>query len=174
MPSHESDDNAVRGVDPPLTRTNAEENAIREGDPPMPPARTTTDTRLADTTTLLAHTMAILAVYVFATGGLMYANTNWFGLGDVKFGADGWMLYWPLWAIFFSPIVLAAVFIAWSFRFPGVRGIAFFLACLLTTLASLEISFVLDVSAPIVLFECVLLPIAFVVMACVAHANRQK
>src|SRR5262245_23689768 len=170
MSSHEPTDNAIRSGDPRLTRVIPEENAIRAGDPPLQP--TPAPPNLA-ASTLFGHTMLFLVVYVFGSGALIYANTTWFGLGDLKFGAGGWIFYWPIWVVFFAPIALAAVVVTWCFRFPGLKGIAFIWICLLATLASLEISFVSDVKLPGLFMEWILLPIAFVLLAGVARSWRE-
>lgn len=65
---------------------------------------------------MVKHIVVLLMAYVVATGALMYANTEWFLLGDVAFGYGGWQLYWPLWSAFYAPPVVAALVVACSSR----------------------------------------------------------
>ena len=108
-----------------------------------------------------AHTVAYLASYILATGAMMYANTAWFGAGDVKFGSAGWQLYWPLWAAFYLPPVIAAVGMAWWSALPAGRKAGLLWASLPVVLAFMEVSFFLDIGLPMLLVEWVVLVLLF-------------
>jgi hypothetical protein len=112
---------------------------------------------------VLAHSVVFGVVYVLGTGALMYANTVWFGLGDIKFGTDGWKLYWPLWSVFYSPIALAAIVIAWRSGLPNPMRIALMWLFLLITLANLEASFVFD-RGPVLLVQWVVSLAVFILV----------
>jgi hypothetical protein len=111
---------------------------------------------------MLGHAAGFLAAYVLAVGALMYANTAWFGLGDVKFGADGWQLYWPLWSLFYAPVAFAALVAALcSGVAPRSKKAGLLWASFILILASMEVSFALDVELPVLLVEWVVLAAAF-------------
>lgn len=119
---------------------------------------------------MFSHTIAFMLVYVFAVGGLMYANTVWFGLGDVKFGASGWELYWPLWSVFYAPIAVAAIAIVWCSGLSDKKRVGLLWLSLMVTLASLEMSFFLDIDWRVLLTEWLALPLVFIQMGRFAKA----
>ena len=109
---------------------------------------------------------AYLLVYIASSGALMILNTAVFGLGDPKFGAGGWIIYWPLWGVMFAPPVFVASFVAevW-WRSTPRRLLQFFAVTLGAYLGALEVSFALDVLLPTLGIEIAVLCIATVVFA---------
>ncbi len=114
---------------------------------------------------MLAHTAAFVLLYIFGCGALMYANTVWWGLGDIKFGEGGWELYWPLWSVFYAPIAIVAIVVAWLTRLPTYKQATLLWLFFLMTLTALEISFCLDIAAPVLIAEWVGLSVAFATVA---------
>lgn len=102
--------------------------------------------------------LAYLLAFIGATGVLMIANTTVFGLGDPKFGAAGWIVYWPAWGIvFFPPIFVAGLLAELSWRSTLQRLLQFFGVTLGATLAAMEISFIVDIQWPALIVELVVL-----------------
>jgi len=110
--------------------------------------------------------LGYLLAYIASSGLLMVANTTVFGLGDPKFGAGGWILYWPLWGAFYLPPFFAASFFAevWWCSTPR-RLFHFFAVTLVVYLAAMEISFTLDILIPTLAVEVGILCVATVVFA---------
>jgi len=102
--------------------------------------------------------LAYLLAFIGATGVLMIANTTVFGLGDSKFGAAGWMIYWPAWGIVFLPPIFVASLLAevW-WRSTLQRLLRFFGVTLGAYLAAMEISFIVDIQWPALVGELVVL-----------------
>jgi hypothetical protein len=107
-----------------------------------------------------------LLAFIAASGLLMVANTTVFGLGDPKFGAGGWLIYWPIWGVFYLPSVFVASLLAelW-WRSTPQRLLYFFAFTLGAYLAAMEVSFVMDVQWQALLVEVALLSIATVILA---------
>jgi len=107
-----------------------------------------------------------LVAYIASSGVLMVANTLVFGLGDPKFGAGGWIIYWPLWGVMFAPPVFVASFVAevW-WRSAPRRLLQFFAVTLSAYLGAMEVSFALDVQLPTLSIEIAVLCVATVFFA---------
>lgn len=107
-----------------------------------------------------------LLAYIASSGVLMVANTVALGLGDPKFGAGGWIIYWPLWGAMFAPPVFAASFVAevW-WRSTPRRLLQFFAVTLGANLIAMEVSFALDVLLPTLGIEIAVLCVAIIVFA---------
>ncbi len=88
----------------------------------------------------------------------MVVNTAMLGLGDAKFGAGGWLIYWPLWAAMFSPPIFTASFIAEArWQTPPNDRLWFLAGTLASYLVAMEISFVNDIQLPAIGIELVIL-----------------
>jgi len=111
--------------------------------------------------------VVFIAIYILLVGVLMYMNTNVLGLGDPKFGGQGWLFYWPLWGIMYSPAIVAILF------FLPERNIAnsqlMFSAALIIILLVLEISFFYDIGWQLLFLELVALIWAFIYIAKKGH-----
>ena len=71
----------------------------------------------------------------------MFTNTAILGLGDPKFGAAGWQLYWPAWGFIFAPAALcAAGLLIWLGK-TLTWSIVLFALFLAVILASVEVCF---------------------------------
>jgi hypothetical protein len=123
---------------------------------------------------MLGHAIGFVAAYIFGTGAMMYANTAWFGLGDVKFGAGGWELYWPFWAGFYAPVAIAAVIAAWRSGLPAGPQAAHLWGYLVVILACVEVSFLLDIAWPAAVVEWGLLAAVFFAAAGAWRKRRTK
>lgn len=83
-----------------------------------------------------------LVVFVAAVGAIMLANTRLLGLGDPKWGPDGWLYYWPMWVAFYTPVALSVL--AQSLRLPEPALWRFFGPLLAVLVVTIEVSFLLD------------------------------
>lgn len=107
-----------------------------------------------------------LLAYIASSGVLMVANTVAFGFGDPKFGAGGWIIYWPLWGVMFAPPVFVASFVAEVWWRSTPRRLLQFLAVTLgANLVAMEVSFALDVLLPTLGIEIAVLCVATIVFA---------
>ena len=122
---------------------------------------------------MFAHSTAILVAYVLLTGGLMYANTTLFGLGDAKFGSGGWELYWPLWSAFYAPLILCALIAAGTSQMPAGRAVGLLWAFLALILAVMEVSFILDIHWTILIVEWTVLSAVFFLACNVFDSPRR-
>jgi len=110
--------------------------------------------------------LAYLLAFIGATGVLMIANTTVFGLGDPKFGAGGWLIYWPVWGVaFLPPIFVASLLAELWWRSTLQRLLQFLGVTLGAYLAAMEISFVVDIQWPALVAELVVLCGATVFLA---------
>jgi hypothetical protein len=115
------------------------------------------------------YSAAFVLCYVLLSGLLMMLNTVALGLGDPKFGSEGWRLYWPLWAAFYSPALLVALL---SCVYMGLeRFVAFYIVALAVILTTMELSFIFDISAVAALIELVVLSLAIVGIAAVLRTR---
>ncbi|MCY2987153.1 MAG: hypothetical protein NTY19_04695 [Planctomycetota bacterium] len=114
---------------------------------------------------MLGHAIGFLAAYIVGTVAMMYANTAWFGLGDVKFGTGGWELYWPLWAGGYAPVAITAVISVWRSGLPEGPQVALLWGYLVVIFTCMEVSFLLDIDWPTVLAEWALLAAVFFAIA---------
>lgn len=112
---------------------------------------------------MMLTSIAFIAAYILGTGALMYVNTTWFALGDVKFGRDGWQLYGPLWAVFYSPVAVSALVVIAKARRPIEDAPALPWVFLLAILAAMEVSFVPDANLVVLVTEWVALTVVFCV-----------
>ena len=110
---------------------------------------------------MLMQYLLFLAAYYLGVGAMMYLNTAWFRMGDVKFGADGWELYWPLWALFYCPPALIGLIVGWRSQLPARFKTVLLWSFLVTIFAILEVSFVLDIQWQILIIEWVVLAAGF-------------
>jgi hypothetical protein len=110
--------------------------------------------------------LSYLLAYVTASCLLMLMNTGLLGLGDPKFGAGGWIIYWPLWGAMFLPPVFVASFVV-ELWWPAVSRTAlhFLIGTLATYLAAMEVSFLLDLQLPTLGIELAVLCVATVAVA---------
>ncbi len=106
------------------------------------------------------QSLICLIVFGCAVGLLMYANTNYLNMGDEKFDEDGWILYWPLWSVVYTPPLLTGFVFIWTRRDPR-GGVALHVAYLLLVLAVMEVSFVADIHWPLLIAEYVGLAAVF-------------
>jgi hypothetical protein len=86
--------------------------------------------------------LGYLLIFILATGLLMFVNTVALNLGDSKFGEFGWFIYWPMWVMAFSPLILIAsvsVHIWWRPRRRTMFG--FLTVTLIVYLAAMQIAF---------------------------------
>lgn len=93
---------------------------------------------------MVSHIFAFVLAYIVVSGALMYANTVWFGLGDVKFGTEGWRIYWPLWCAFYSPVALAAIVVVYLSGLPPQKKASVLWVSLSAILVTLEVSFIFN------------------------------
>ena len=101
--------------------------------------------------------LGYLLAYLAGAGALMVVNTTVLGLGDPKFGAGGWLIYWPVWGVMFLPPIFVASFVAekwWGTRRVLLR---FFGLTLATYLVAMEISFLNDIQLPTLAIELLIL-----------------
>lgn len=108
----------------------------------------------------------------------MWINNPVLCLGDPKFGdgCAGFTLYYPLWALLYSPLVAFALFIARPKKLRGVRyarGVLLSL-CLIVTLIALEVSFVLDVSLLVLIAEWISLGVLFFLFRSLLLSESRK
>ena len=86
--------------------------------------------------------------YLVGVATLMWVNTAVLCLGDPKFGGGcgGFDLYFPVWALFYTPVVMTALILTWSGKVRHLPGIRTKLLCayLVLILSTLEWSFVND------------------------------
>jgi len=75
----------------------------------------------------------------------MVLNTAVFGLGDPKFGASGWQIYWPLWGTMFLPLALIGAVITWAAPADPQVLRRVYLVFWSLLLIAVELSFALDV-----------------------------
>ena len=110
--------------------------------------------------------LGYLLAYIVGSGVIMIVNTGVLGLGDPKFGAGGWLIYWPLWGIMFSPLVFIASFVAemW-WRSTPKPLLQFFGITLLAFLCAMEASFIADAQLPTLGVELLVLGTLTVVFA---------
>lgn len=111
---------------------------------------------------LLAVAVAGLA-HVAATAAVIYVLTEVLRLGDVKFGGRGFELYWPLWTVFFLPVVLCAT-VAWL-RAPSTPLLLGFAAIIYLAMSA---SLYFDSPWWTLMIEWVVLGIAFFLIAAAA------
>ena len=123
---------------------------------------------------MLRHAVGFSLAYILGTGAMMYANTAWFGLGDVKFGTGGWELYWPLWAGFYAPVAITAVIAAWRSGLPEDPQAALLWGYLVVIFTCIEVSFLLDIAWPALLAEWALLAAAFFATARAWRERRTR
>ena len=110
--------------------------------------------------------LGYLLVYIISSGLAMIVNTVVLGLGDAKFGAGGWLIYWPVWGGMFLPLVFVASFVAeiW-WRSTSKRLLQFFGITLLVFLCAMEASFITDMQLPALGLELLLLSVLTVAFA---------
>jgi hypothetical protein len=105
------------------------------------------------------------ATYIFGVATLMWINTATLCLGDPKFGGGcgGFDLYFPLWTLFYSPLVATALVLTWSGKLRRLPRIRATLVCayLVLILSALELSFVNDLQWPVLMIEWVILSMVF-------------
>jgi hypothetical protein len=110
--------------------------------------------------------------YLVGVAMLMWVNTAVLCLGDPKFGGGcgGFDLYFPLWALFYTPIVATALLLTWSGKVRHLPRIRAKLLCayLVLIMSALEWSFVTDSQWPILLIEWVILGMTFSVLRALA------
>ena len=121
---------------------------------------------------LLGQAVAFLLAYIAGMRVLMYANTVWFDLGDVKFGTSGWHLYWPLWSVFYAPVAVAAVVATYRSRLPAGPQTALLWGCWVVILLCVEVSFWLDIHWTVLLFKWGLLSASFFAVAHIWREHR--
>ena len=89
-----------------------------------------------------AEMLGFAGLYVALTGVLMAANSALFPSRELP-----WTVYWMLWALGFTPAVLAACFVAASSEASDRSKTRSYVATLVLILAALETCYVLDVHA---------------------------
>ena len=108
---------------------------------------------------VFANAIGFGLAYVILVVLLMVANTTTLGLGDPKFGPGGWRFYWPVWAVIFAPPVLVIVCHRLADRGRPKSEWGFYLTSLVSILAAMEGSFLLDLHWAAVLPEVIVLSI---------------
>jgi hypothetical protein len=109
---------------------------------------------------------AFLVTYVMLAGAVMITNTAVLGLGDPKFGAWGWMLYWPIWgAVYFVPIAVAGFTAERWWPSTPRRLLRFLGATLAIVLVAMEVSFLLDIGLEALVIELAILSVAVFIYA---------
>jgi len=101
--------------------------------------------------------VALGASYLLFSLVLMIVNTAALGLGDPKFGSEGWHLYWPLWAAVFSPVVIVVILVRTVNRPIHRSSWRFYLLALVVILVAMEASFVVDLGWSAALAELTVL-----------------
>ena len=94
-----------------------------------------------------------ICLYVGAVTVLMYCNTTYLDLGDMKTGQGGWTVYWWVWALMYFPPFLFGVALNWIKNkklkdFIKCNSVLTLVLCIVA-----EISFVYDISWKYLLIE---------------------
>jgi hypothetical protein len=101
-----------------------------------------------------------VATYLFSVGVAMWINNPVLCVygPSSDFGCEGFVLYFPLWALLYSPLVVLALIIAHPKKLRGEPYARGFLlsSYLVVTVIALELSFIFDVG-PIILAEWILI-----------------
>ena len=90
----------------------------------------------------------------------MYLNTVVFGLGDPSLGDSGWIVYWPVWCVFYAPAIVTAQLCLVGEH--SIKSLKMLSVALLLILLVLEISFYFDISWIIIVIELVVLSGLFI------------
>ena len=94
-----------------------------------------------------------ICLYVGAVTVLMYCNTTYLNLGDLKTGQGGWTVYWWVWTLMYFPPFLFGVALNWIKNeklkdFIKCNSVLTLVLCIVA-----EISFVYDISWKYLLIE---------------------
>jgi hypothetical protein len=93
---------------------------------------------------MIGHSIAFLIAYVYSVIVIMYINTAWFELGDVKFGKGGWEIYWPVWSILYAPLAICALIAVWTSPLPAASARGMLWMFLPILIIAMELHFVSD------------------------------
>ena len=98
----------------------------------------------------LAETAVVYLTYISVVGLLVAFNLFALGRIDPFFTSTGWhafrILYWPVWVLNFSPLLICGVLVVVAVGVRRPRRIVGLALLLLVTLATLEVVFLLEVT----------------------------
>jgi hypothetical protein len=127
--------------------------------------------------TWFSSAIFILAYFV-CTGAAMWINNPVLCLGDPTYddGCGGFVLYLPLWALLYSPLVALALVIARPGELRAeryARG-SLLLIYLILIVTALEVSFVLDIGLFVLLVEWAAISILFVLLRSLVLSESRR
>jgi hypothetical protein len=113
---------------------------------------------------------AFIATYVLTVGAILFVNIGVFHIVDPKFRKmwiEAWLeIYWPLWAVFYSPSAMLALLACWYARPLRPRDATALLGSYLALMiVAIEIAWVLDAHPLFLVGDFVGLSVIFLAMA---------
>ena len=102
-----------------------------------------------------------LTSYVLIVTGLMFINTTYLNLGDDKWAKNGWMIYWWLWTIFYSPILTYLIIVNWKKNSQIGDFTKWNLIFILVLSPIIEVSFIYDITWYILLVEYLIIAVSW-------------
>jgi hypothetical protein len=98
----------------------------------------------------------------------MFLNTVVLGLGDPSVGSSGWVIYWPVWSVFYLPAIIVYLLLL-SNQPVWLHGFA-----MIAILFLIEISFYFDVGLHIIIVELIVISIIFFFLGRVSAVGRVR
>jgi len=110
----------------------------------------------------LGATILSAVVYCLVIIIVMYINTAYLDRGNPTIGADGWTVYWYVWAGLYSPLFLFGLVLNWLKNDTLKEYVKCNFVLILLLSFAIEISFILDVPRSILFIEYIILAITWV------------